>query len=570
MRYLTLTILVLWGAQSVAAQHAITRWVQVFDSTSAFSSPVAIDLNRDGFQDIVLGCGQELDSSATGLIALNGRTGTPFWVLPSRSQLYAQPLFLEITGDSTLDILIAGRFGQLYAVDGENGTIIWSFFDGTNQASIDSGWYNFYSPIWIPDQNGDQIPEILISSGGDPFKSPIDSMRPPGSLLVINPQNGSLLVQAEMPDGKETYFSPLLIDSGNDQDPWILFGSGGETVRGDLWKISLSGLMQGSLQGSVSLLSGRRKGMIALPSMADLTQDGVVDYIVPRLDEALVAIDGSTNAEIWSVEYPGHEFYLSPTIGQFTGDGIPDALVHVQQGTWPLYQGGFWMLVDGSTGQVVWTRTSATYQFASAMAVDADQDGFDEMIFVRNFFTDLPDSTRVFRSQVEFVDFQSGQILPLTAERDGMDVFSTPLLTDLDSDGLPDLIYASNNNTSGWYESKGITVYREELTGIWPEVAWGQYLGNEGNGVYQIRLLSSVSAEALQGLKVLPDPLRQRIVVSASADVAGLRLFDLSGKLVGQSAHAAISTTGLPEGIYIVEIETKTTIQRLKISLSAR
>lgn len=570
MRNPIVMILLMGAMLQASAQTALTRWVQGFDSTSAFSSPVARDLNHDGFLDIVLGCGQELDSSDVGLIALNGRTGSPFWIFPSRSQLYAQPLFLQINGDSVEDVVIAGRFGQLYAVDGQTGEELWSFFDGINQEAVDSGWFNFYSPVWIPDQNGDQVPELLISNGGDPSKSPIDTVRPAGSLMVIDPMNGAMLLQADMPDGKETYFSPLLVEDGMNPDPWILFGSGGETVKGSLWRVRLSQLMAGSLQQATPVLSGGTKGLIAVPSLADVTLDGTPDYIVPRLDAALIAIDGQSGQEIWSVEYPGYEFYLSPTIGQFTGDATPDALVHLQEGNWPLYQGGIWILVDGSTGLVVWTRGSATYQFASAMAVDADQDGFDEMIYVRNYFADLIDSTRVFRHEVEYIDFQTDMSLPLTAERDGMDVFSTPLLTDLDGDGLPDLIYASNNNSSGWYESKGITVYREELTGVWPQVAWGQYMGNAGGGVYQIRLLNSLAPQDLSHLSVIPDPLSQRLIVESVEAVSGLRLYNLSGQLVRLSSLPQISTAGLSAGVYVVEIETNASLHRLKISLSTR
>ena len=558
------------NVHSLIGQTALTRWVHSFDSTSAFSSPVSRDLNQDGFPDIILGCGEELDSSAVGLVALNGRTGAPLWVFPSRSQLYTQPLFLDVNSDQREDVLIAGRFGQMFAVDGQTGEEIWSFFDGTNEEALDSGWQNFYSPVWIPDQNNDQIPEMLISNGGDPTKSPIDSMRPAGSLLVIDPMNGVVLARAEMPDGKETYFSPMLMDSGNDLDPWVIFGSGGETVRGDLWKIRLSKVMTGSLLSANSVLSGKSKGLIALPSLADLNQDGTLDFIIPRLDEALVAVDGNTNTILWTVSYPGHEFYLSPTIGQFTGDPTPDALVHVQVGNWPLYQGGFWILVDGATGQVVWTRTSATYQFASAMAVDADQDGWDEMLFVRNFFTDLPNGSRAFRHHIELYDFQSGTGILLSQDRDGMDVFSTPLLTDLDEDGMLDFIYASNNNTEGWYESKGITVFREELSNVWPSISWGGYLGNLRDGTYQIQVLNDLAPERFQEFSVLPDPSQQRLQVTSAYRINALTLYDVNGKMVRAASQSSLSLSGLAGGLYILQVETEGGVGRLKIRISPR
>ena len=42
--------------------------------------------------------------------------------------------------------------------------------------------YNFYNPQFIPDQNGDKLPDILVANGGDVTAVAYDPQRPTRSL----------------------------------------------------------------------------------------------------------------------------------------------------------------------------------------------------------------------------------------------------------------------------------------------------------------------------------------------------------------------------------------------------
>lgn len=540
----------------VAAQSVAHKWETARDSTSAFGSPVARDLNQDGVLDIIIGCGLELEASETGILALNGKNGETLWAFPAPAQMYGQPLFLDITGDGTEDVFLAGRFGQFFAINGASGDQIWSFFEDSILYAIDSGFYNFFSPQWIPDQTGDQIPEILISNGGDANKTFLDTIRAAGSLMVINPVNADIVARGLMPDGKETYLSPLLIPDGDSLNPWIIFGSGGETIHGSLWKIPLAALMQNSLTSAIPILSGMGKGLIAAPSLADINLDGRVDLIVPRHNAAVIALDWKNGTKFWKITYPGHEIYVSPTIGQFTGDPTPDAIVHVDKGNWPFYFGGFWALIDGATGMEVWTDTSETYQFASAVAADTDQDGYDEMIYLHNFYVDLPNGTRAFQHEIEMIDFQTSTSTSFSPARNGMDVFSTPLLTDLDQDGNPDFIYASNNNTKDWYQSRGITVHRAEFSNF-SSIAWGGYLGNDGDGRYRIEMLSEIDLPGDLSILIFPNPASKTLRIQSDIPWINGRiiLLDQGGRIVGESENSSISVEQLPAGIYACQVQ---------------
>ena len=76
------------------------------------------------------------------------------------------PIFQDINSDAVNDVFISGRSGQLLAIDGTNGSLLWDYFPYNTNPS-DSGVYNFYNPQFIHDVDGDSYDDILISNGGD-------------------------------------------------------------------------------------------------------------------------------------------------------------------------------------------------------------------------------------------------------------------------------------------------------------------------------------------------------------------------------------------------------------------
>jgi hypothetical protein len=59
----------------------------------------------------------------------------------------------------------------------------------------------------VPDQDGDQLPDLLIANGGDARAAAGDTSRPVGRLLVISSRYGRILANVPVRDGKETYMS---------------------------------------------------------------------------------------------------------------------------------------------------------------------------------------------------------------------------------------------------------------------------------------------------------------------------------------------------------------------------
>ena len=164
---------------------------------------------------------------------------------------------------------------ELTAINGADGSVIWRFAAANKIDNLRKGrWFNFYNPQLIPDQDGDDFPDLLVSNGGDVMAEPFDPNRPAGSLVVVSSRTGKLLARADMPDGKETYMSVTVFPTRDSSDWEIVFGTGGETLGGSLYLGLLSQVMAGDLAAAQQLHSSPDKGYIGPASRVDLNEDG--------------------------------------------------------------------------------------------------------------------------------------------------------------------------------------------------------------------------------------------------------------------------------------------------------
>ena len=232
--------------------------------------------------------------------------------------------------------------------------------------------YNFYFPLIIEDLDNDGVSDIINMHGGDGIYAPYQHNRSPGYLVVISGRTGqSLFSPILTPDGHESYMSPVLFKLNGKED-LILFGSGGETVPGSLWAISLTSIhhqvqkssaykpfindtyhqcyMRGTnfnkirptfdqkafnfMTSSTSdmrfcpswegvspiwnkygvclyeLYRSESKGIMVPPVIVDLNHDGVDDLVVSAFDGHTVAFDGLDAAtRLWDAYYPNTESF---------------------------------------------------------------------------------------------------------------------------------------------------------------------------------------------------------------------------------------------------------------------
>lgn len=465
-------------------------WTQSTGPSTAFSSARAVDLNQDGILDIVTGGGVEslFDQSDNILftpsdytvVAIDGATGNYLWNVAGSDQIFGSPIFEDVTDDGIPDVFIGGRNGYLMGLDGSTGNELWQFYTdaATNDASL-VGLYNFYTAQFTKDFTGDTIPELLLANGGDRKLNALDPNRPPGTLMVIDPVDGSLLGSAEMPDGLETYMSPVSRDFYWDEKPDVIFGTGGESIGGSLWRVPVADILTGDISAAVELYNSPDKGFIAAPSLADMNGDNVTDIIANSYDGRVIIIDGLTNNVIWEYNIPGVEINASPTMGLFNDDETPDIFVVASIGVAPSYTGTKQVILNGDDGSVISEFQEGFLQFSTGLAYDTDADGVDEII---NMVNQANGST--FTHELILFDVNDGT-QNVIASGSGSNLASTPWIGNMNNDGLLDLFFSYNIDDTQFTPQSGIMHECISLAIVDSNsVAYGSYLGTHMNGFY--------------------------------------------------------------------------------------
>ena len=465
-------------------------WEADIPSIGSSSSPVAVDLNDDGVLDIVIGGGgKEFTPTPNGVVALDGKDGHILWAHPGRNQFVGSAIVRDISGDGTPDVFIGGRSAQFLALDGRTGNPIWEYLPDSDTTDYlnDTTILNFFTPQWIPDQDADGNPDILTAYGGFVRAVAGDTARPVGYLMILSGSTGHTLARAPMPDGRETYVSPLVVDFGRGAE--VVYGTGGENISGTLYRVPLARVMADDLRTSVAIADGRAKGFIAPPLALDLTLDGIPDIVVATVDGRLLAIDGSDDRTLWTAE-PGGDYdtYTMPAWGYFTGDDdVPDLFASFGRGAWPTTEFTLHTLVDGSNGRIVWHDTLGTFQYASPLVASLTGEGTDDVLLAINDRATvdvLGDPITLLQNGLYVYPAGRGEPqLAFETER-GSNLGSTPLLTDLDGDGNIDIVSAYMSDPRNFYSFVNLRIARREIRRDAGGIRAGRYLAPDGSGVF--------------------------------------------------------------------------------------
>ena len=456
------------------------------------SSLRAAELNGDGILDLVIGAGKnEYQETAQGILAFDGKTGAILWQQEASDQVFGSATFCDITGDGVPDVFIGGRSHQLKALDGKTGALLWNYDYRYEQDSVlRYARYNFYSSVLVPDQNGDGLPDLLIQNGGNVKAAPrSEENRYPGVLMLLDIETGGVIAADTMPDGKESYMSPLFFTQPDGRE-LILFGTGGETIDGQLYLAQLSDLKAQQLSRAKPIASERGHGFIAPPVLADITQDGFYDIVAISHGSTVFAIDGKDQRLLWRQRVPGTESSNSCAVGYFTEDEVPDFFTFVSKGEWPNNSGSVQVLIDGRDGRIAYENSLGCTGFSSPVAYDLNGDGRDEAIISINEYecgNGFNDPTKVdIRNRLIAINFKDGSVNPIDQLPGFKNIFTTPWIGDLDQDGYLDIVHCQYYYPSSYLLAfLGMRVKRiSSSVRIRKPVLWGAYMGSNGDGVF--------------------------------------------------------------------------------------
>ncbi|MCB0664500.1 MAG: PQQ-binding-like beta-propeller repeat protein [Saprospiraceae bacterium] len=463
------------------------EWSVKLNDIGTFSSPRCTDLNGDGIKDIILGAGrEEFVSSDSAVIALDGATGSMLWKVSGRDQMFGSAALYDIDGDQIDDVIIGGRSAELKAISGADGKLLWEFFKSkSTNAPRNAGWYNFYNPQLIEDVNDDDTPDIIVSNGGDVKAEPYDPNRPAGHLLVLDSKSGQIIAKADMPDGKEIYMSVICFRPAPELPAKVIFGTGGETLGGNLFVAELEDLLHNDLSHSRKLASSPNKGFIAPPVALDLNSDGVLDVAAMGVDGGVYAFDGADFDLMWHTQIEGCEAYSSLAIGLFNEDSIPDFFVSIAAGVWPKLEWNRQFMLNGKNGKIEFIDSLGFYQTSTAVVYDFNQDGTDEVLLSINYQVQDQIFQKFFYNMLGIIDFKKKDLQQFRDPFEGSNISSTPYIGDLDNDGMLDIIYLHASDLRHTYTFNGMEIHRLETTyPIKSPVHWGAYMGSTYNGIY--------------------------------------------------------------------------------------
>ena len=473
---------------------ANSSWQINLPGLGTASSPRMADLNRDGILDMVLGAGgTENQFSDTAIIALNGADGSFLWKVPGRNQMVGSAIFKDISGDSIPDVFIGGRTGELMAINGSTGQAIWRYYAiDSNRKAAEDGIYNFYIPQFISDQDQDGKDDLLITNGGNYLIKAYDPNRPVGRLMVISSATGKIIISVPVPDGKETYMSVVKVDVNQTGTEEIIFGTGGETIGGKLYRIKLQDLLRKNMDQATVLAESEAKGFIAPPVMADITLDGVLDIIANAVDGKTLAIDGSTNKLIWETSIPGTELYSSPAVGYFNQDSIPDFFINCGIGIWPRIIQSTQCFINGANGKIEARSTTGSFMYASPVVSDFNHDGFDEVLLNVNKREHryLARKNAGSTSQLYIFDLHGNRNYPVGDTLTGKNIACTPWVGDTDQDGKMDIICSTidlaGRNSNDIDQPTYLRVFRLKTDyKVNQEEKWSAYMGKNHDGVFR-------------------------------------------------------------------------------------
>lgn len=556
-------LLLIWGVDV----HGQGIWNTPLESTTSWSSPRLADLNGDSILDVVLGLGGDGAPNPAafdfGYGAFDGLDGDTLWTVEARSQVYTRPTLIDINSDGTLDVIIGGRFAEMQAINGLTGEVIWDFFPYEEPVlAADSGWYNFYSCQLIPDQNNDGIQDLLTANGGYGLAPPNDPNRPPGNLLIISSVDGTVIAKAQVPDDAETYCSPLVTRFGDDTLR-VVFGTGGETLPGGLWRCKLSDVLNENLSGSELLHFSNSKGYIAPPSLADLNGDNVLDIIANSHDSRLIAVDGVTGSLIWEKVVHNAESNVNPAIGYLNQDVIPDVVTTFALGEFPQYSGFIRFLIDGSDGSVIDSVALPQVDYSSVVLVDVNADGYDEAISVITR-PDFSGIQPIYYVELTIDDVVNGTVIYDTTFY-GSAPMVTPVVGDMDNNGLLDIAFGYNSDSLSGFPLTSFNIGRLEFPFILPDTpSWSGYQGTYSTGIFAPQqVLVSITEDSIKQVNQIQPHSLSKWLLEFGDLILFANVYSVDGRRLAhfdyQSDVDLINRlNSIEKGIYVVDFISST------------
>jgi len=384
-----------------------------------------------------------------GITKIFSQTPAIKWWFDTKSFSAGQTAAADIDNDGKLE-LVFGCYrndGGIYALNSEDGSLLWSYFPHTPPKQ----GCNDVAPV-IYDIDGDGMLEVIVPSSCTPVT------------LCLNGKDGSLKWKSNT-RGSDS--PPTIADIDKDGKPEILHGEFGGWVR-------CLNAEDGSLLWDLPV--NMNSWIQTAPTIVDLNNDGQLDFVVGTWDfnknDSIYAFDGNNRKRLWSK--PVHNWmYHGTAVADFDDDKKPELII----GSWndTLY------CINGENGTTDWKYFADGSSISCPVSIgDLDNDGECDIVFTSWYKVialtnkgklkwqyDIPSFTYNFRGVVlsdinndEYLDVlfgtYAGEFIGLNG-KDGSQIFlmdmaahygnsqfdidHAPVIADFDNDGILDAFF---------------------------------------------------------------------------------------------------------------------------------
>jgi outer membrane protein assembly factor BamB len=279
-----------------------------------------VDLDHDGFAEVLAGVGGTTNDSRGTAIAISGNTGDSIWAFrPDYDGCQSLAPFADINSDSVPDVLVGaggnGTDNRAFCVSGSDGSLLWQFETNGSVSDIER----------IADVNGSGFDDVICGGWGY-------------SVYCLEGLTGDSLWATGLGTGNTVMELLPIRDVNADGKADVVVGSWASQVH------VLSGA-DGSILWSGTLAND----VWSVDTLADVTGDGVPEVVGGCLGDGsgvVKVFSGADGSPLWYYNFT-ERVYDVTGMPDLNADGKSDVVVALQdQGHDPYHIYAF----DGSVG----------------------------------------------------------------------------------------------------------------------------------------------------------------------------------------------------------------------------
>lgn len=358
------------------------------------------DVNGDNVNDVIIATGNYWT------ICFNGINGSILWQYSTHfgsintgSVEWEDAVAIsDVNNDGTFDAVIGcgGGNEMVYALNGSNGSVIWSYGDpiATSDGDIEAVSIKY-------DFNGDGINDALVSASGV-----TNGGR--HAVICLNATNGEVIFYREQPqpftDDAIATESGGAIGVNNNGAPYSVTGL--DTLGNSVWSFTAPG------------------NTWSLKEIPDVNNDGLKDIVgMGGFTGSIYAITGNTGTQIWARSLGSSNNGKITILDDADANGFADVTLSAPQSA---------NRVDSKTGNLIWSNALASSYLRGIDNIgDVTGDSIDDIVIA----TQLPPRLLVLNGingNILF-DYVFGTTLSQRGDR-------AAVLNDIDTNGVNEFL----------------------------------------------------------------------------------------------------------------------------------